>query len=265
MLGPLPENPGPIRIPRKPPDLPAYIASLYEVPLLTSEQEAHLFRQYNFLKYKVSQLRQGVDPKRPSGKTLDEIERLYEQALAVNNKLVRSNLRLVVAVAKKYVGPTGDLFEKVSEGNVSLMRAVEKFDYTRGFKFSTYATWAIKKNFIRAYATAMKYADRFRTGHDQLLDSRVGYRANPRVELEAQRHHEQQVACIMQELSERERDIIQSRFGMKPGAEPKTLQEVGNELGVSKERVRQLESRAMKKLRQAATEARFDEYVALSE
>jgi RNA polymerase sigma factor (sigma-70 family) len=247
-----PPSPSPIRLPRKPADLPAYIASLYEVPLLTGEQETHLFRQYNFLKYQASQLRDRLDARHPSGRLLDAIEGLYNHAREVNRKLLLSNLRLVVAVSKKYVGVTGDLFEKISEGNLSLMRAVEKFDYTRGFKFSTYATWAIKKNFIRSFVTANRQADRFRTGHDELLDTTVARRTNPYIELEAQRHREQQVARILPALSERERDIIQSRFGLTPGIEPKTLQEVGRELGVSKERIRQIESRAMQKLRAAA-------------
>lgn len=259
ILRPMPENPAHVRTPRKPADLPSYIASLYDVPLLTPEQETHLFRKYNFLKFKASLRRETIDPHRPSTGTLTQIENLYEQAIVVNNQIVRANLRLVVAVAKKYVSPTGDLFEKVSEGNESLLRAVEKFDYTRGFKFSTYATWAIKKNFIRAYSTSMKLADRFRTGHEELLDTRIAYRANPHVEFAAQERREEVVAHIMRELSDRERNIIRSRFGMGPGAEPKTLQELGDELGVSKERVRQLESRAMTKLRQAAANARFDD------
>lgn len=259
IMGSLPPSSRPDRTPRKPNDVPAYIASLYDVPLLTPEQETHLFRQYNFLKYRVVQLRDQLDAKRPSGRLLDEIETLYSQALEVNRQLVRSNLRLVVAVGKKYVGSTGDLFEKISEGNMSLLRAVEKFDYTRGFKFSTYATWALKKNFIRSYATAIRQVNRFRTGHDELLDARITHRANPRIELEAQRHREQQVTEILNDLSARERDIIRSRFGLKPGVEPKTLQEVGYELGVSKERVRQLESRAMEKLRDAAVRAHLDE------
>jgi RNA polymerase primary sigma factor/RNA polymerase sigma factor len=259
ILQPMPANPGPVRTPRKPADLPSYIASLYDVPLLTPEQETHAFRKYNFLKFKASMLRKSLNRNRPSTRTLDQIENLYDRAIAVNNQIVRANLRLVVAVAKKYVGPTGDLFEKVSEGNESLMRAVEKFDYTRGFKFSTYATWAIKKNFIRAYSTSMKLADRFRTGHEELLDTRIAYRANPHVELAAQERREEVVAHIMRHLSDRERNIIRSRFGMGPGAEPKTLQEVGDELGVSKERVRQLESRAMTKLREAADNTSFDD------
>lgn len=258
ILAPMPENSGHTRMPRKPADLPAYIASLYEVPLLTAVQESHLFRKYNFLKYKASGLVETLDCDRPKRRTLDQIERLHEAIVATKNKLVQANLRLVVSVAKKYIGSHTDLFEKISEGNISLMRAIDKFDYTRGFKFSTYATWAIKKNFIRSYSDTIKQSDRFRTGHEELLDSHAAFRANPQIELAAQQERERQVGRILRDLSERERNIICWRFGMEPGTEPKTLKQVGERLGVTKERVRQLESRAMEKLRHAATRTRLD-------
>ncbi|MBC8356208.1 MAG: sigma-70 family RNA polymerase sigma factor [Planctomycetes bacterium] len=246
------------RMPRKPADLPAYIASLYDVPLLTAEQESHLFRKYNYLKYKASQLREKLDRSRPKVQLLDDIESLYREAVETKNLLIRSNLRLVIAVAKKYIGTTGDLFEKVSEGNLSLMRAVEKFDYTRGFKFSTYATWAIKKNYIRAYSNEIKQSDRFRTGHDELLDASPGHRSDPTSLLAAQRRREDHVSGMMEGLTDRERQIITSRFGIGSQREPMTLKDVGVELGVSKERVRQIEARAMQKLREAASHSRLD-------
>ena len=258
ILAPTPATPANARLPRKPRDLPAYIASLYDVPLLTTAQEQHLFRKYNYLKYLASQRRDALDVERPSSAALKEIERLYQEAIATKNLLVRSNLRLVVAVAKKQVDATSELFEKISEGNVSLMRAVEKFDYTRGFKFSTYATWAIKKNFIRAFTTESKRQDRFRTGHAELLDARPAYRADAHRQLAEQQQRERQVRAIMQDLTERERQIIASRFGLGAGREPMTLKDVGRELGVSKERVRQIEARAMAKLRQAASTAKLE-------
>src|SRR5262249_61919925 len=79
----------------------------------------------------------------------DHIEKFQAEALAVKNQIIRANLRLVVSIAKKRVGPTNNFFELVSDGNMSLIRAVEKFDTSRGFKFSTYASWAIMKNFAR--------------------------------------------------------------------------------------------------------------------
>ena len=97
-----------------------------------------------------NQLRDQVEPCRARTADLDEIERLQEEALAVKNQIIRANLRLVVSITKRHVGPSNNFFELVSDGNMSLIRAVEKFDASRGFKFSTYATWAIMNNFIRS-------------------------------------------------------------------------------------------------------------------
>ncbi|MEM9413437.1 MAG: sigma factor, partial [Planctomycetota bacterium] len=128
----------------KPPaGLPRYLASLYENALLTREQEGYLFRKFNFLKCKAKQLRDKLDPLRAKSSEMDEIENLYEQAVQVKNQIVKSNLRLVVSIAKRHVSAADDFFQLVSDGNMSLIRAVEKFDYARGNKFSTYASWAI--------------------------------------------------------------------------------------------------------------------------
>ncbi|MDX1964340.1 MAG: sigma factor, partial [Pirellulales bacterium] len=125
---------------RAPNGLPSYLQSLYETPLLTREQEAYLFRRFNYLKYRAAKLRADLDPATAKSGVMDEIERLYDLAVAVKNQIVRSNLRLVVSIAKRHVGPSDNFFELVSDGNISLIRAVEKFDYSRGFKFSTYAS-----------------------------------------------------------------------------------------------------------------------------
>jgi DNA-directed RNA polymerase sigma subunit (sigma70/sigma32) len=107
---------------RAPADIPAYIAALYEVPLLTREQEVHLFRKFNFLKYKMAKLRGQLDPSHPTTTPLDAIEELYDEAVKTKYHILRANLRLVVAVARNRTSPSQDSFELISDGNVSLVR-----------------------------------------------------------------------------------------------------------------------------------------------
>ncbi|HTI50410.1 MAG TPA: sigma-70 family RNA polymerase sigma factor, partial [Planctomycetaceae bacterium] len=135
---------------RPPPGLPPYLAQLYSIPLLTKEQEAYYFRRMNYLKFCAARLRDQLDVSRAKSRVMDQIERYLDEAVDVKNMLIRSNLRLVVSIAKKHVKPNSNFFEMVSDGNISLIRAIEKFDYSRGFKFSTYATWAIMKNYARS-------------------------------------------------------------------------------------------------------------------
>ena len=164
------------------PGLPPYLASLYEMPLLTREQEAHLFRKYNYLKYKAAKLRDELDPAQPKSSLMDEIEALQQQTVATKNEIARANLRLVVSIAKRHVTPDQNFFELVSDGNMSLLRAVEKFDFARGNKFSTYASWAIMKNFARTIPGEFKHRDRFRTSQDELFAATQEHRGNPLVE-----------------------------------------------------------------------------------
>jgi RNA polymerase primary sigma factor/RNA polymerase sigma factor len=257
ILAPAPQPKTPPRRARRPVGLPSYLASLYEIALLTGEQETHLFRQYNFLKYRAAKLRKTLDPRRPSARAMDEIERLYQQAVQVKNQLIRANLRLVVSIAKRHAG-VEELFEMISEGNISLMRAIEKFDYTRGFKFSTYATWAIKKNFIRAYVDRVKRVDRFRTSRDEVLETAVEERSDPFAEERDQRRRESDVSRILGCLTERERAIIDRRFGLNRQAAGETFKQIGDDLGVSKERIRQIEQRALSELRDAAQLHKLD-------
>lgn len=258
ILGSMPPGePGAKRV-RLPAGLPPYLASLYEVPLLTREQEQYLFRKMNFLKYRAGKLRDAIDPAHARSSDMDRIEALYEDAVATKNQIVRANLRLVVSIAKRHVGHGENFFELVSDGNMSLLRAVEKFDYARGNKFSTYASWAIMKNFARTIPDELKRRDRFRTSQGEMFDSAPERRPDPYEAQSAQATREQQITRILNRLDEREQKIIISRFGLDRGHEPLTLKEVGAEMGVTKERVRQIEARALDKLRLAAQEEHIE-------
>jgi RNA polymerase primary sigma factor len=256
-LAPMPEPETPTRKVRRPAGLPPYLASLYEMPLLTREQEQHVFRKYNFLKYRAAKLREELDVAAPKAALMDEIESLYQQAIETKNEIARANLRLVVSIAKRHVTPDQNFFELVSDGNVSLLRAVEKFDFARGNKFSTYASWAIMKNFARTIPGEFKHRDRYRTSQDELFAATPEYRGNPTFEEGAQQTREAQVEKILRRLDEREQKIIMGRFGLERGHEPQTLKEVGASLGVTKERIRQIEARALSKLRLAAQEEKI--------
>jgi RNA polymerase primary sigma factor/RNA polymerase sigma factor len=254
----LPENDPPARKPRLPSGLPAYLASLYEVPLLTREQEAHLFRKMNYLKYKANTLRAQLETNRPTRRLMRQIETLCDASVAARTLLIRANLRLVVSIAKRYVRPMQNFFELVSDGNISLLRAVDKFDFSRGNKFSTYATWAIMKNFSRSLHEAARYNGRFCTNGAEVFSYTEDVRAGPYEQESAQIQRKSQVARILEQLDDRERQIVTARFGLVRGQEPLTLTQVGVVMGVTKERVRQIQVRAIGKLREAVADARIE-------
>ena len=258
IIGAMPKSESAKTRARLPSGLPPYLANLYEVPLLSREQEAHLFRKMNYLKYKSSKLREKLNRQRPETGLMDRIERLYDEAVATKNRIIRANLRLVVSIAKRHVDSGESFFELVSDGNMSLMRAVEKFDYGRGNKFSTYASWAVMKNFARTIPDEHRRRDRFRTSQAEMFSAAEDERTDQFEQESAQLLREVQVEKILDRLDEREQKIIIRRFGLQRGQEPLTLKQVGAELGVTKERIRQIEARAISKLRKAAAEERID-------
>lgn len=233
---------------RPPDDLPPYLRSLYEVPLLDAESEKRLFGRYNYLKHKADRLRRRIDLRKLRTSDLKRVEALLIQANVTKNQLIRANLRLVVSIAKKHLGGPQSLFELISDGNLTLMRAVEKFDVGRGTRFSTYASWAIMRSFARSVPRERYLLDRFSTGQDEMLDIALGLRAYEGDELRLPELRES-LDVVLAQLSPLERSILVQHYGLDRPGDSKTLDQLGRRLGVSKERVRQIELAALRKLR----------------
>jgi len=240
---------------RIPKDAPPELASLYEMPLLTKPQEQHLFRKMNFLKHRAARRLEAM--KTPAGRIntqklrtqdLDEIDSDLKRANEVKDLLIGCNMRLVVSIAKRHSGQTDNFFELLSDGNMSLMRAVEKFDYSRGNKFSTYASWAIMKNYARSIPDEKNRRERYVTGNDELFDAATDHRSDEQEIVQAAEQATHKVNRLLEYLDPREREIIRLRAGLD-NSEGMTLEKIGEKLGITKERVRQLNVRAMKKLR----------------
>lgn len=225
-----------------------YFQTLYDVPLLSAAQERDLFRRYNYLKYKADHVRRQIDLNRVRTTQLKQIEAHLLSANLVKNALIRANLRLVVSIAKKHLGGPQGLFELISDGNVSLMRAVEKFDYSRGFRFSTYASWAIMRNFARTVPRERFQMDRFATGTEEVLDIAQSLQGYDPQELSLPELRES-LDVMLTKLSPRERTILIDHYGLDSQGKPQTFDQLGQRLGISKERVRQIEARALLKLR----------------
>jgi len=176
---------------------------------------------------------------------------LLLQANLVKNRLTRANLRLVVSIAKKHIHGPLSLFELISDGNLSLMRAVEKFDYAKGYRFSTYASWAISRNYARSVPKEKYQLDRFSTGHEDILDIATSLGSyNPNKDSRSELR--ESIDMLLNHLSPRERTIIVDHYGLEEDSDPKTFEQLGGQLGISKERVRQIEIQALNKLKDIA-------------
>ncbi|GII90015.1 RNA polymerase sigma factor RpoD [Sinosporangium siamense] len=278
-----------------------YLREIGRVPLLTAEEEVELAKAIEAGLFAEDKL--GNDVARL---TLPELRELVWEGNRAKQRLIEANLRLVVSIAKRYVGRGMLFLDLIQEGNLGLIRAVEKFDYTKGYKFSTYATWWIRQAITRAIAdqartiripvhmveTINKLVRVQRQLHQDLgrepipeeialemdlpvdrvveiqriaqepvsLQSPIGEEdsdlgdfiedADAVVPMEAAAFImlQDQLDDILATLSEREQRIIQLRFGLSDG-HPRTLEEVGREFGVTRERIRQIESKTLAKLR----------------
>jgi len=240
-----------------PKDVPAEMAHLYRWPLLNKEQEQHLFRQMNYLKYKLNKLRQTTGPGAVRVGDLRQIEDLQARVRWVRDRLISCNTRLVASIAKKHAGTFDNLPELMSDGSISLMRAVEKFDYGRGNKFSTYATWAIMKNFARSIPDEKTHRERYVTGHEEMFEGRADVRTDEQEIVAQADMARNRVNNLLEGLDPRTREVIRMRNGLDGNAEM-TLEQIGQHFGITKERVRQINVRGMKQLRERAQQAKVE-------
>ncbi len=223
--------------------------------ILTGAQEKVLFHQFNYARYRIWKLQQemwSTASRKPTPEQAEEVLRWYRRADLIREQIANTNLALVLAMAKRTRMSEVDFADLVSEGNMALLRAVDKFDAGRGYKFSTYACRAILKAFSRQGMKLSKYRQRFPTDFDPKLE-KSNYLETKRstFEKDAAEEVKRIVLGNRAELTEVERTVIEHRFGLESGEtdKPMTLEQVGQIIGVTKERVRQIQNKAMEKIR----------------
>jgi RNA polymerase primary sigma factor len=293
-----------------------YLREIGRVPLLTAQEEVELAKAIEAGLFAEEKLASGMPETCGAGHA--ELAQLVDEGTHAKQRLIESNLRLVVSIAKRYIGRGLVFLDLIQEGNLGLIRAVEKFDYTKGYKFSTYATWWIRQAITRAMAdqartiripvhmvevinklariqrqlhqdlgreatpgeigaemglTAERVAEIQRIAQEPVsLQAPIGEEdsdlgdfiedADAVVPMEAAAFImlQDQLEQVLDNLSVREQRIIQLRFGLTDG-HPRTLEEVGREFGVTRERIRQIESKTLAKLRHPSRAQMLREYL----
>ena len=298
-----------------------YLKEIGKVPLLTAAEEIDLAMKIEAGVAAAAEL----DKAEEEGRELERREkrrlgRVEQVGIDAKQQLIEANLRLVVSIAKRYVGRGMLFLDLIQEGNLGLIRAVEKFDYTKGFKFSTYATWWIRQAITRAIADQARTiripvhmvetinklvrvqrqllqdlgrdptpeeigeemgmsAERVReiqkisqepvsleTPIGEEEDSQLGdfiedAQAVAPPEAASDSMLREQLDQVLDGLADRERKVIKLRFGLEDG-HPRTLEEVGREFGVTRERIRQIESKTLAKLRHPSRSGKLKDYMA---
>ncbi len=240
-------------------DMPIHLGRLCEAALLKPEQEKMLFQRMNYLLQQAAIQRSMLNPSRPSRVRLELVDRMVSLAAWHRDRIVEANLRLVFSIVKKFVNPNNSFDDLLSDGIVALIRAVEKFDFDRGFRFSTYATQVIRRNSYRT--VVLKQQERQKT-IGGLQDMDIDFTDEGRESaISEKRWHElrSRLSVMLDDLDRREKFIIRARFSLGAHRKVHTLQALADRLGVSKERVRQLERRALDKLRSMAGDVNLAE------
>jgi RNA polymerase sigma factor (sigma-70 family) len=241
-----------IDLPKAPRDTPPYLAELYAIPLLVSDEERNLFRGMNFLKFLACELQETIDAEMPRSELLDQIEAHLADAQRIRNHIVGANLRLVVSIAKTVVDAANEFDTLVSDGNVPLIRAVELFDFERGTRFSTYATWAIRNSLYRSAPRNRRQQKRFATGSEGIFEAAASDQSTEQSDISFHQETKSLVARMVSNLDDRDRRIVSFRFGLEDGDQPLKFREISEQLGISTERVRQLLVHSVRQLRELA-------------
>lgn len=228
------------------------LASGVDVRLLTPEGEEYLFRRMNYFFFRANSLRSKLNPSRPNRQRIADIEHALSQAEQARAELVRANVRLVAGLSHKFCNARVDYEELFSEGNLILLNAIDKFDIDRGYRFSTYATHAVQRHFFRVLHRAQRRKEKEAVAPVEVLsDSLVHTDLETEPEFDPIKSKEL-LSQVAELLDERELRIIQERYNLGGDGDGKTLKVIACEMGLSKERVRQLQFRALEKLRHVA-------------
>ncbi|MEQ9409243.1 MAG: sigma-70 family RNA polymerase sigma factor [Fuerstiella sp.] len=229
-------------------DLAKYFGTTARLPLLTPDQEVFYFRRMNFLCWRAEQTLESLNPARPSLRGLRKIVSDLEAADRDRNLLAEHNLRLVIPLAHRLHLKSESVWDYISEGNAALLRAIRGFDYGRGFRFSTYATWAIVNSLQRLASRQHRDSVRFMPTEFTVFNHVEGSHESVTEQVQRTKIARETVAELLNVLDERSQRVVSMRYGLKPHDEPLTLKEVGEHLGVSKERIRQIEKTALRKM-----------------
>lgn len=232
--------------------LPPHLQRLCSTPLLSPEQECELFFRMNYCKYHAAAIQATINPSRPSRAKVDEANEYLQRADRLRNYLLKANTRLVMSIARKFADARNSFDELLSSGLTSLVRAVEKFDCDRGYRFSTYATCAVRRDLNRMVMNCRRDSHRFAATPSEVLELVAeDDHEHPGKAVDRWRALSNILNSMMEVLDEREQQIVRARFGFdEEGTKTKTsFSNLGKRMGISKERVRQLANRALEKLR----------------